>query len=134
MVETQKYSPVDFNEIKLEEETIRKLHFQFLPAYALYLLENKLANLSEDQVELFSEFKPPVLSYFHNFKREELMRIGQQCIEKMLSSISQNKTAGYIENSLMEWLNNQLPQISRNQIEVEDIDRKSTRLNSSHLG
>jgi PAS domain S-box-containing protein len=121
MVETQKYSPVDFNEIKLEEETIRKLHFQFLPAYALYLLENKLANLSEDQVELFSEFKPPVLSYFHNFKREELMRIGQQCIEKMLSSISQNKTAGYIENSLMEWLNNQLPQISRNQIEVEDI-------------
>jgi PAS domain S-box-containing protein len=121
MVETQKYSPVDFNEIKLEEDTVRKLHFQFLPAYALYLLEYKLANLSEDQIELFSEFNPPVLSYFHNFKREELMRIGQQGIEKMLSSISRNKTAGYIENSLMEWLNNQLPQISRNQIEVEDI-------------
>jgi hypothetical protein len=76
MVETQKYSPVDFNEIKLEEDIVRKLHFQFLPAYALYFLEYKLANLSEDQIELFSGFKPPALSYFHNFKREELMRIG----------------------------------------------------------
>ncbi len=121
MVEAQKYLPADLNEINLEEETIRKLHFHFLPAYALFLLENKLADLSEYQVELFSEFKPPVLHYFDKFKREELLYIGRQGLEKMLGSISQNKTATYVENSLKEWLNNQLPQISRNQIEAEDI-------------
>src|ERR1700688_2459524 len=121
MVETQKYLPVDFNEIQLEEDTIRKLHFQYLPAYAQYLLEYKLSNLSEDQVELLSEFKPPVLSYLNKFNREELILIGQQGLEKMLGSISQNKASGYIEKSLKEWLNNQLPQVSRNQIEAEDI-------------
>ncbi len=121
MVEVQKYLPADLNEINLEEETIRKLHFHFLPAYALFLLENKLMDLSEFQVELFSEFKPPVLHYFNKFKREELLYIGRQGLEKMLGSISQNKTAAYVENSLKEWLNNQLPQISRNQIEAEDI-------------
>jgi PAS domain S-box-containing protein len=121
MVETQKYLPVDFNEIQLEADTIRKLHFQYLPVYAQYLLKYKLSNLSEDQVELFSEFKPPVLSYFQKFNREELILIGQQSLEKMLVSISQNKASGYIENSLKEWLNNQLPKISRNQIEAEDI-------------
>lgn len=121
MVETQKYLPVDLNEFHMEEETIRKLHFHFLPAYALFLLENKLADLSEDQVVLFSEFKPPVLSYFNKYNREELLYIGRQGLEKMLDSISQNKAATYIENSLKDWLNNQLPQVSRNQIEAEDI-------------
>ena len=121
MVEAQKYLPSDLNEINLEEETIRKLHFQFLPAYALFLLENKVADLSEYQVELFSEFKPPVLHYFNKFKREELLYIGRQGIEKMLGAISQNKAVSYIENSLRDWLNNQLPQISRNQIVADDI-------------
>src|SRR5579863_4523619 len=121
MVETQKYLPADLNEINLEEESIRKLHFHFLPAYALFLLENKLTDLSEDQVELFNEFKPPVLHYFNKFKREELLYIGRQGLEKMLDSVSKNKAASYVENSLKEWLNNQLPQISRNQIEAEDI-------------
>ncbi|HXB28646.1 MAG TPA: PAS domain-containing protein [Puia sp.] len=121
MVEAQKYLPTDLNEINLEKETIQKLHFHFLPAYALFLLENKLEDLSEYQVELFTEFNPPVLHYFNKFKREELLYLGRQGLEKMLDSISQNKAAVYVENSLKDWLNNQLPQISRNQIEAEDI-------------
>ena len=104
-----------------KKKPYRNFILSFLPAYALFLLENKLADLSEYQVELFSEFKPPVLHYFNKFKREELLHIGRQGLEKMLDSISQDKTAAYVENSLKEWLNNQLPQISRNQIEAEDI-------------
>ena len=86
-----------------------------------FLLENKLDELAVLQIDLFREFKPPLFRYFENRSDEELISLGGDGMRKLLSALSGQKTVEYIENSLRDWLNNQLPQISRNQIEAEDI-------------
>ncbi len=121
MLEPQTYLPGDFKEIKLDLITRRRLAFKIFNDYAGFLLQNKLSECVALQLELFHEFNPPLLRYFSAFSPEELIRIGKEVLEKLLLAIQQNQAPEYIENSLRDWLNNQLPQISRNQIEAEDI-------------
>ena len=121
MLEPQKYLPGDFKEIKLDAATRKRLAFNIFNDYAGFLLQNKLLECVTLQLELFREFNPPLLRYFSAFSLEELMRIGKEVLEKLLLAIQQNQAPEYIENALQDWLNNQLPQISRNQIEAEDV-------------
>ena len=121
MLKPQKFLPGDFKEIKLDAATRKRLAFNIFNDYAGFLLQNKLLECVALQLELFREFNPPLLRYFSTFSQEELIRIGKDILEKLLIAIQQNQAPEYIENALRDWLNNQLPQISRNQIEAEDI-------------
>ncbi len=121
MIDTQRFATENLNELKLDSPTRKRLEFSFLPGYAQFLLENRVHELAVMQIDLFREFKPPLFRYFENRTDEELISLGRDGMHKLLSALSGQKTVEYIENSLRDWLNNQLPQISRNQIEAEDI-------------
>ena len=121
MLEPQRYLPGDFKEIKLDAATRKRLAFKIFNDYAGFLMQNRLLECVELQTELFREFNPPILQYFSAFSSEELIRIGKEALQKLLLAIQQNRAPEYIENALRDWLNNQLPRISRNQIEAEDI-------------
>ena len=121
MIDTQRFATENLNELKLDSPTRKRLEFSFLPEYARFLLENKVKELAVQQIVLFREFKPPLFRYFEKRSDEELISLGTEGMRKLLSALSGQKSAEYIENSLRDWLNNQLPQISRNQIEAEDI-------------
>ncbi|HEX3081507.1 MAG TPA: PAS domain-containing protein, partial [Puia sp.] len=105
----------------MDSPTRKRLEFTILPAYAHFLLENKLEELSVLQMSLFKEIKPPLFRYFENKSDEELISLGAIGLRKLLGALADGKSVEYIENSLRDWLNNQLPQISRNQLEAEDI-------------
>ncbi|MEJ0080423.1 MAG: PAS domain-containing protein [Puia sp.] len=121
MIDTQRFATENLNELRLDSPTRKRLAFSFLPGYAQFLLEHRVDELAVMQIELFREFKPPLFRYFENRADEELISLGRDGMNKLLSALSGQKTVEYIENSLRDWLNNQLPQISRNQIEAEDI-------------
>ncbi len=121
MIDTQRFATENLNELKLDSPTRKRLEFSFLPEYACFLLENKVKELAVQQIVLFREFKPPLFRYFEKRSDEELISLGTEGMRKLLSALGGQKSAEYIENSLRDWLNNQLPQISRNQIEAEDI-------------
>jgi PAS domain S-box-containing protein len=121
MLKTQLFTTENLNEIKLDSPTRKRLEFTFLPGYALFLLENKLDELAVLHINLFKEYKPPLFRYFENRSDEELITLGSQGLDKLLCALASQQSVEYIEHSLRNWLNNQLPQISRNQIEAEDI-------------
>lgn len=121
MIDTQRFATENLNELKLDSPTRKRLEFIFLPDYACFLLENKVEELAFLQILLFREFKPPLFRYFENRSDEDLASLGTEGMRKLLFALSGRKPVEYIENSLRDWLNNQLPQISRNQIEAEDI-------------
>ena len=121
MIDTERFATENLNELKLDSPTRKRLEFSFLPEYACFLLENKLEELAVGQIILFRELKPPLFRYFEKTPDEKLISLGIVGMHKLLSALSGQKPVEYIENSLRDWLNNQLPQISRNQIEAEDI-------------
>jgi PAS domain S-box-containing protein len=121
MLEPQTYLPGDFKEIKLDAVTRKRLAFRIFNEYAGFLLQNRLSECVALQMKLFREINPPLLRYFSVFTQDELVRMGNEVLEKLLLAIQQNQAPEYIENALRDWLNNQLPQISRNQVEAEDI-------------
>jgi PAS domain S-box-containing protein len=121
MIDTHRFATENLNELKLDSPTRKRLEFTFLPGYARFLLENKVDELAVLQIELFKELKPPLFRYFENRSDEELISLGREGMRKLLCALTGQKPVEYIENSLKDWLNNQLPQISRNQIEAEDV-------------
>jgi PAS domain S-box-containing protein len=121
MSEARTFLPGDFQDIKLDHLIRQRLKFQFLPDFARFLLENKLGELTAMQLDLFREFQPPIFKYFNSRPDSELLKLGSLGLEKLLTAMANHQSAEYIENSLRDWLNNQLPQISRNQIEAEDV-------------
>jgi len=121
MIDTQRFATENLNELNLDSPTRKRLEFTILPGYAHFLLENKLEELSVLQISLFKEIKPPLFRYFENKSDEELISLGAIGLRKLLGALADGKSVEYIENSLRDWLNNQLPQISRNQLEAEDI-------------
>ena len=121
MIDTQRFSTENLNALKLDSATRQRLVFTFLPGYARFLFENKLDELAILQIDLVKEFKPPIFRYFEHRSDQELISLGSSGLGKLFCALARHETAAYIENSLRDWLNNQLPQISRNQIEAEDI-------------
>jgi len=121
MIEAHRLATVNPGGINLDSPTRKRLEFKFLPGYAHFLLENKLEELAILQINLFKEIKPPLFRYFENRSDGELISMGITGLRKLLTALAAGKSVEYIENSLRDWLNNQMPQISRNQLEAEDI-------------
>lgn len=113
-------NPIHKN-IKREDLIPDKQTFRFFPAYAKFLLENKLKEWSVEQLKLSRENKLPLLKYLKKFSEEELIESGIKTTAELLSSCAENKINEYINHSTEKWLNNQLPFITKDQINAEDV-------------
>ncbi len=99
-----------------------KLHFKLLPDYATYLLNNKLREFVKIQLGLMIKMDVPILKYY------DLRGTEEQLVEQFLSSYTTfltsviNNTLNITLNeTLKKWVNNQLPNISKDQLVIEDI-------------
>jgi len=101
------------------------LEFTFLPDYARFLYENKLQDLSLDLYRISNELKIPLLSHFAHYSREQLLEFGTQSMKTLLNALAANQAVEYIEQSVLNWMNNNIPELSRNRISPEDISRLS---------
>ena len=113
-----KISSEDEAPIKNSRENLDFHHF---PAYAKFLLENYLKELTEEQLVLSRKLKLPLLRFFESLTDDEIIEIGISSTRELLGFCAQNKCIEYISVSLDRWLANQLPVITRNQVVAEDI-------------
>ncbi|PWU02859.1 MAG: hypothetical protein C5B52_04435 [Bacteroidetes bacterium] len=98
---------------------------EYLPAYAQFLLKNKVEEYTVAQLGLFRDLKVPLFKYFESLSEEELISNGKGYTTDLLQYFAENNAAKFVSDSLNLWLTNQLPIISRDQIVPEDISQIS---------
>ena len=98
-----------------------KLHFVHLPAYAKFLLENRLLDLVTFNLKITRQSGLHLLKYFDFMDDEKIIELSKVSTSAFLNAIIENKVEGYIQASIQKWKDNQLPLIARDQIVAEDI-------------
>ncbi len=100
-----------------------EFQFKFLPDFASYLLKNKLREFVKFQLDLMFEKQVPVLKYYdlRGYKEEQLMELSLPSYTEFLNSVIQNTLDTSLNETIKKWVTNQLPNISKDQLVVEDI-------------
>jgi PAS domain S-box-containing protein len=115
----------DSIEFHIDQAMVKQLQFSYLPDYARFLLENRVPHLALEQYRISRELKIPLLSHFNHFSREELIEFSAGGLRNALRALAANQAVEYIEQSIQNWMNNKIPQLSRNQVSPEDISMLS---------
>jgi PAS domain S-box-containing protein len=97
------------------------LHFTYLPLFAKFLLDNHLPEFVKEQLRLSRQLDLPLLQYFKGMSEQELVSFSTQGVIELLDYFVQNKAAQQIEDARQRWVNDQLPNLGRNQVLAEDI-------------
>ncbi|HEY0679489.1 MAG TPA: PAS domain-containing protein [Chitinophagaceae bacterium] len=97
------------------------LHFTYLPLFAKFILENKLGDFVTDQLQLSRELNLPLLSHFSSMSEDELKDFSRKSATDFLNYLINNKAEEQIESARKRWLANQLPIVSKDEIQAEDI-------------
>src|SRR6478752_3673232 len=92
-----------------ENQEYNQLSFKYLPAYAKYLLENKLEEFTKAQLNFSKEINLPLLKPLENVSEDELIQIGIINNRGLLTCFIENNVEAYINNIVEKFRNNQLP-------------------------
>ncbi|HWB27962.1 MAG TPA: PAS domain-containing protein [Chitinophagaceae bacterium] len=99
----------------------KHLLFTYLPEYARFLLQNVVSQLAEEQLQLLRELDIPILKYVSGIPENELLERGRMRMASFLQTLADNRAEEHINTSLKSWMDDQLPLISRDKIQPEDI-------------
>ncbi len=97
--------------------------FEFLPAYAGFLLDQKLAAFSETTMRISRELQMPLLRYFEAMPEAELKALSMEGSRKLLRALAENRAEDYVSEPLRTWRENQLPLIQNDDVVIEDISK-----------
>ena len=103
------------------KEHIIDVQLELLPGYANYLLSKKLKEFVKILYQYSKELNIPLLKFFEGMDQEEFFKLSTEGNIKLLTAIKDGKPHEYVEYSKNNWLRNQLPIISKEDVIVEDI-------------
>jgi PAS domain S-box-containing protein len=95
--------------------------FAYLPSFAQFVLDHHLDEYVNEQIRLSYEMNIPVLQYLKHLTPEELFQQSRPANIEFLQNLAANRAKEMIEESMQRWLSNQLPMITKFQIQAEDI-------------
>jgi PAS domain S-box-containing protein len=104
-----------------QEEKSFNLNFRYLPAFANFILQEKLNEFAIAQLKYSRELKLPLLKYLDGYSEEQLIQLGIKESVLLLTSLANDQAREFIEASLKRWIDDQLPMIARDNIGLEDI-------------
>jgi PAS domain S-box-containing protein len=106
---------------------VKQLHFKLLPAYADHLLHHKIREFTKKSIDLALEVEFPILKYFDlsKYSEKELIDLSVPSYTQFLNAGIHNKLSDFILEAVQKWETNQLPDISNQQLVVEDITLSS---------
>lgn len=113
---------------KTEETPIKNnnLAFSFLPAYAGFLLQNKLEEFASVMLRVSYEEELPLLKQFKNLSKEQIIELSIKSSRELLDCFARNKAQEYIDITQKNWLQNHLPHFLQSEnIFIEDITKLS---------
>ncbi|MFL5788486.1 MAG: PAS domain-containing protein, partial [Flavisolibacter sp.] len=99
--------------------TLKDLNY--LPSLAGYILNNRLQEYVNLQLQLSRKLNIPLLSAFVHFTDQQILDLSLKTSTEFLSYIFQNKAEEQIENGIANWIANRLPFLDKNDIKAEDI-------------
>lgn len=97
------------------------LKLELLPEFAAYILSNRREEFVRRLMELSYAADLPLLRYLVSMSEEEIFRASLDSNTRLLTSLQNRNPHEYIETTTRNWVTNQLPLVSRDQIIVEDI-------------
>ncbi len=97
------------------------LEFSHFPPYAEYLLHHEFEDFVKGMMVLYEEIDIPLLRFFKSMPAEQLLALSMASNREMLTLIASNNSSQFIAQSIDNWLNNQLPLITRDQVLSQDI-------------
>lgn len=103
------------------EKNISLYNLQKLPAFAAYLLRERLEEYIQKQLQYSFESEIPLLQFFLKLTEEQRYEISKKTVIEFLTRLADDKAAEQIEDSLQQWKTNQLPVVDKDAIAVEDI-------------
>ncbi|HEX8270753.1 MAG TPA: PAS domain-containing protein [Flavobacterium sp.] len=98
-----------------------KFSFKILPSFAAFLLEEKLQEYVETNLQYAIEEKIPLLEKLSRFSHEELMAISSASTLELLTALANNTIHLHIEDNVTKWISNTLEVIDRLEVNAEDI-------------
>ncbi|HVF80782.1 MAG TPA: PAS domain-containing protein [Flavisolibacter sp.] len=107
--------------IRKTETSFSLNHLQKLSAFAHYLLQKKLEEFIQKQLEYTYEQDIPLLRFFLAMTEDQRYDLSKATVTEFLGYLSQNKAAEQIEAAMQQWKTNQLPVVDRDSISAEDI-------------
>jgi PAS domain S-box-containing protein len=95
--------------------------FRHLPAYAAFLLQQHLDDYIGELIRLSYEVKLPLLNHLKHLSEADLVQFVRKGSITYLTYLSENRAKQQIEDSLQQWLTNQMQIIGKDDVMAEDI-------------
>jgi PAS domain S-box-containing protein len=92
-----------------------------LAPFAGWILKDHLRSFTKELMLQSREINIPVLKYFEAFSEHDLEQMSYQSNTAWLKSLADDDAARHLELTLQRWISDQLPQIDRDQVVLDDI-------------
>lgn len=107
--------------MEVKEKLPLQLSFVHFPSYARFILDHHLEEYVSKVLSYCEEADVPLLRYFSGFSREEVFQMSLKTTALMISAIASGNVEEYVDEVRSNWIKNQLPVVSRDQVQAEDI-------------
>jgi PAS domain S-box-containing protein len=97
------------------------LHFHHIPAFAAFLLSQKLDEFVDEQLKNAYTLNIPLMQAFTGMPAEEVKAITTTYAAEFLTYLSKNSAEKHIQDSVRRWMNNGIPNVDKYQVLTEDI-------------
>src|SRR5687768_4330284 len=103
------------------KEHIIDLQLELLPGYASYILTARLDEYVKKLYDFSMELDIPLMKFFAGIPEKEILKMSLDGANQLLSAIRDRSINQYIDDSRNNWLRNQLPRITKEDVIMEDI-------------
>src|SRR5688500_9657319 len=80
------------------------LDFKYLPAFAKYILHQKLEQFAKELVRLYVQNDIPLLRFFESMGEDQRLALVTASSREMLTMLSTNHAIQHIDQTVQNWL------------------------------
>jgi PAS domain S-box-containing protein len=95
--------------------------FELVPGFIRFILDNALEEYVHTQLRISRKMNLPILKYFENIPEEQLIALSMVTSAEFLEYIAENRLREHLTKTLNDWTRDQLPNIGKGQIELDDL-------------
>jgi hypothetical protein len=107
--------------MKIHKVNKKLFKFIYLPAYAAFLLENKLEEFVIVGIRFSREIDLPILKPLAKYSEAELVAVSLESNRQVLRALITGNIAAHIEENINKWIANKLGVLDKSEIVAEDL-------------
>ncbi len=95
--------------------------FKYLPAFADYILKNKLEEFVTVGIRLARELDLPMMKPLAKVPEKELIKLSIESTKRILKALGENNITPLIEENLNNWAANKIQYLDKFDVAAEDL-------------